>query len=67
MIQEVVKFCKSHLVVNREAFRDPRLDLIINDARFIILSPESIYMYMYLSVYICCRNRNSMLYNINQG
>ncbi|KAK1380026.1 thermospermine synthase ACAULIS5-like [Heracleum sosnowskyi] len=31
--QEVVDFCKSYLVVNRVAFCDPRLELIINDAR----------------------------------
>ncbi|KAI4373956.1 hypothetical protein MLD38_012013 [Melastoma candidum] len=31
--EEVVDFCRSYLVVNREAFCDPRLDLIINDAR----------------------------------
>ncbi|CAK9150845.1 unnamed protein product [Ilex paraguariensis] len=33
MVQEVVDFCKSYLVVNREVFCDPRLVLIINDAR----------------------------------
>lgn len=31
--EEVVNFCKSYLVVNKEAFVDPRLELIINDAR----------------------------------
>ncbi|PKI59234.1 thermospermine synthase ACAULIS5-like [Punica granatum] len=31
--EEVVEFCRSYLVVNKEAFCDPRLDLIINDAR----------------------------------
>ncbi|XP_057546425.1 thermospermine synthase ACAULIS5-like [Amaranthus tricolor] len=31
--KEVVDFCKSYLVVNKEAFGDPRLELIINDAR----------------------------------
>ncbi|CAL0314587.1 unnamed protein product [Lupinus luteus] len=31
--QEVVGFCKSYLVVNWEAFLDPRLEVIINDAR----------------------------------
>ncbi|KAF3645210.1 Thermospermine synthase ACAULIS5 [Capsicum annuum] len=31
--KEVVEFCKSYLEVNKEAFSDPRLDLIINDAR----------------------------------
>ncbi|XP_026435597.1 thermospermine synthase ACAULIS5-like isoform X1 [Papaver somniferum] len=31
--EEVVEFCKSHLVANKEAFSDLRLQLIINDAR----------------------------------
>ncbi|XP_059294280.1 thermospermine synthase ACAULIS5-like [Lycium ferocissimum] len=31
--EEVVDFCKSYLEVNKEAFSDPRLELIINDAR----------------------------------
>ncbi|OMO59401.1 Spermidine/spermine synthases family [Corchorus olitorius] len=31
--EEVVEFCKSYLIVNREAFCDPRMELIINDAR----------------------------------
>ncbi|RZC48872.1 hypothetical protein C5167_017295 [Papaver somniferum] len=31
--EEVVEFCKSHLVANKEAFSDLRLELIINDAR----------------------------------
>ncbi|CAH1418753.1 unnamed protein product [Lactuca virosa] len=31
--EEVVEFCKSYLAVNSEAFGDPRLELIINDAR----------------------------------
>ncbi|KAJ6351221.1 hypothetical protein OIU78_007200 [Salix suchowensis] len=31
--EEVVDFCKAHLDVNREAFCDPRLEVIINDAR----------------------------------
>ncbi|XVE81597.1 hypothetical protein DITRI_Ditri15bG0077700 [Diplodiscus trichospermus] len=31
--EEVVEFCKSYLDVNREAFSDPRMELIINDAR----------------------------------
>ncbi|KAJ6719194.1 SPERMINE SYNTHASE [Salix purpurea] len=31
--EEVVEFCKAYLVVNREAFCDPRLEVIINDAR----------------------------------
>lgn len=33
LFQEVVDFCKSYLDVNKEAFSDPRLQLIINDAR----------------------------------
>lgn len=32
--QEVVNFCKSYFVVNKEAFRDTRLEVVINDARF---------------------------------
>ncbi|CAL1411375.1 unnamed protein product [Linum trigynum] len=31
--EEVVEFCKEYLVVNTVAFNDPRLDVIINDAR----------------------------------
>ncbi|XP_021897126.1 thermospermine synthase ACAULIS5-like [Carica papaya] len=31
--EEVVEFCKSYLIVNREAFCDSRLELVINDAR----------------------------------
>ncbi|GAB2266628.1 amp-CoA ligase [Dionaea muscipula] len=31
--KEVVDFCKSYLVVNKEAFTNPRLELVINDAR----------------------------------
>ncbi|XP_074292316.1 thermospermine synthase ACAULIS5-like [Silene latifolia] len=31
--EEVVDFCKSYLVVNRAAFCDPRLELVINDAK----------------------------------
>lgn len=38
-MQEVVDFCKSYLVVNREAFCDPRLELIINDARLLPFYP----------------------------
>lgn len=30
----MVDFCKSYLIVNKEAFCDPRLELVINDARF---------------------------------
>uniref|UniRef100_A0A7C9CR61 thermospermine synthase n=1 Tax=Opuntia streptacantha TaxID=393608 RepID=A0A7C9CR61_OPUST len=36
--EEVVDFCKSYLVVNRQAFCDPRLELVINDARAELLS-----------------------------
>ncbi|CAN0856728.1 Thermospermine synthase ACAULIS5 [Linum grandiflorum] len=31
--EEVVEFCKTYLVVNTEAFDDPRLEVVINDAR----------------------------------
>ncbi|GAB4851105.1 amp-CoA ligase [Ancistrocladus abbreviatus] len=31
--KEVVEFCKSYLTANREAFYDPRLELVIRDAR----------------------------------
>ncbi|KAL6502049.1 amp-CoA ligase [Orobanche gracilis] len=31
--QEVVDFCKKHLTANHEAFRNLKLDLVINDAR----------------------------------
>ncbi|XP_065859252.1 thermospermine synthase ACAULIS5-like [Euphorbia lathyris] len=31
--EEVVDFCKAYLAMNREAFSDPRLEIIINDAR----------------------------------
>ncbi|KAL5701041.1 thermospermine synthase [Ranunculus cassubicifolius] len=31
--EEVVDFCKPYLDVNKEAFCNPRLELIINDAR----------------------------------
>eukprot|EP01061_Rhynchopus_euleeides_P008073 TRINITY_DN17120_c0_g1_i1.p1 TRINITY_DN17120_c0_g1~~TRINITY_DN17120_c0_g1_i1.p1 ORF type:complete len:338 (+),score=174.58 TRINITY_DN17120_c0_g1_i1:55-1014(+) len=30
---DVVKFCKEHLTENKEAFADPRLDLIIDDCK----------------------------------
>ena len=30
---DVVDFCKEHLEQNKEAFADPRLDLIIDDAK----------------------------------
>lgn len=41
--EEVVDFCKSYLVVNREAFCDPRLELIINDARAELERREECY------------------------
>ncbi|EPS63117.1 hypothetical protein M569_11671, partial [Genlisea aurea] len=31
--QEVVDFCKKHLAANYDAFRNPKLDLVINDAK----------------------------------
>ncbi|CAA2975673.1 thermospermine synthase ACAULIS5-like [Olea europaea subsp. europaea] len=41
--EEVVEFCKSYLVVNREAFSDPRLELIFNDARAELERREEFY------------------------
>ncbi|KAJ9700329.1 hypothetical protein PVL29_005898 [Vitis rotundifolia] len=41
--EEVVDFCKSYLVVNREAFCDPRLELVINDARAELESREECF------------------------
>ncbi|XP_019428136.1 PREDICTED: thermospermine synthase ACAULIS5-like [Lupinus angustifolius] len=41
--EEVVGFCKSYLVVNWEAFLDPRLEVIINDARAELESREESY------------------------
>ncbi|RYR37462.1 hypothetical protein Ahy_A09g042342 isoform B [Arachis hypogaea] len=41
--EEVVDFCKSYLVANREAFHDPRLKVIINDARAELESREERY------------------------
>ncbi|KAG8370192.1 hypothetical protein BUALT_Bualt14G0091600 [Buddleja alternifolia] len=41
--EEVVDFCKSHLEVNKEAFYDPRLELIINDARAELERREELY------------------------
>ncbi|KZV53164.1 spermine synthase [Dorcoceras hygrometricum] len=41
--QEVVDFCKSYLVVNKEAFYDPRLELVINDARAELERREEVY------------------------
>ncbi|KAF5743163.1 thermospermine synthase ACAULIS5 [Tripterygium wilfordii] len=31
--QEVVRFCRRHLTVNKEAFRNSKLELVINDAK----------------------------------
>ncbi|KAG6732167.1 hypothetical protein I3843_01G156300 [Carya illinoinensis] len=41
--EEVVEFCKSYLVVNRDAFCDPRLELVINDARAELENREESY------------------------
>ncbi|RXH70555.1 hypothetical protein DVH24_013301 [Malus domestica] len=41
--EEVVGFCKSYLIVNSEAFCDPRLELIINDARAELENREEQY------------------------
>ncbi|KAK6130297.1 hypothetical protein DH2020_035969 [Rehmannia glutinosa] len=41
--EEVVDFCKSHLVVNKDAFFDPRLELVINDARAELERREEVY------------------------
>ncbi|KAL6561010.1 amp-CoA ligase [Orobanche gracilis] len=41
--QEVVDFCKSYLVANWEAFLDPRLEVIINDARAELEGREESY------------------------
>ncbi|KAI7726003.1 hypothetical protein M8C21_020678 [Ambrosia artemisiifolia] len=41
--EEVVEFCKSYLVVNSEAFGDPRLEVIINDARAELVKREDKY------------------------
>ncbi|GFQ08584.1 thermospermine synthase acaulis5, partial [Phtheirospermum japonicum] len=41
--EEVVDFCRSHLLVNKDAFYDPRLELIINDARAELESREELY------------------------
>lgn len=41
--EEVVQFCKSYLLVNREAFCDPRLKLVINDARAELENKEDKY------------------------
>lgn len=42
----MVDFCKSYLVANREAFCDPRLELVINDARLLSLPPHSLLMFL---------------------
>ncbi|KAL1296263.1 hypothetical protein HN51_056983 [Arachis hypogaea] len=41
--EEVVDFCKSYLVANGEAFCDPRLKVIINDARAELEAGEERY------------------------
>ncbi|EXC17578.1 Thermospermine synthase ACAULIS5 [Morus notabilis] len=41
--EEVVQFCKSYLLVNREAFCDPRLKLVISDARAELENKEENY------------------------
>ncbi|KAJ1423798.1 S-adenosyl-L-methionine-dependent methyltransferase [Sesbania bispinosa] len=41
--EEVVNFCKSYLVVNKEAFHDQRLEVIINDARGELEAREESY------------------------
>ncbi|GER39206.1 spermidine synthase [Striga asiatica] len=41
--KEVVDFCKSHLVANKDAFCDPRLELVINDARAELERRDEVY------------------------
>ncbi|GAU18827.1 hypothetical protein TSUD_228170 [Trifolium subterraneum] len=41
--EEVVEFCKSYLVVNKEAFHDSRLEVVINDARAELEGKEEKY------------------------
>ncbi|KAI5403765.1 amp-CoA ligase [Lathyrus oleraceus] len=41
--EEVVEFCKSYLVVNKEAFHDSRLEVVINDARAELEGKEERY------------------------
>ncbi|KAF2284170.1 hypothetical protein GH714_019735 [Hevea brasiliensis] len=41
--EEVVDFCKAYLAVNRKAFCDPRLEIIINDARSELESRKECY------------------------
>lgn len=43
----MVEFCKSYLVMNREAFSDPRLELVINDARFGLYNSTMLQYYNY--------------------
>lgn len=49
MEQEVVEFCKSYLVVNKEAFLDSRLEVVINDARsdIVLISIVGLSIIMY--------------------
>lgn len=42
-------FCRKHLVVNQEAFASPRLDLIINDARFCF---HPFYLLTHAAIYV---------------
>lgn len=51
MVQEVVDFCKSYLEVNREAFCDPRLELVINDARFLAHPPTLLMLVMMMLLF----------------
>ncbi|KAF2285381.1 hypothetical protein GH714_003343 [Hevea brasiliensis] len=41
--EEVVDFCKANLAANREAFCDPRLEIVINDARSELESRKECY------------------------
>ncbi|KAJ9182093.1 hypothetical protein P3X46_006122 [Hevea brasiliensis] len=41
--EEVVDFCKAYLAANREAFCDPRLEIVINDARSELESRKECY------------------------
>lgn len=68
MEQEVVEFCKSYLPVNREAFCDSRLDLVINDARFlfpilILLINLHIFIIIVITIVINYSNRVSQNYS----
>lgn len=49
----MVDFCKSYLVVNREAFCDSRLHLIINDARFFFSLFMSVFVMTMRCHFIC--------------